>query len=170
MRTRSVLRFLSVGGATVLVGACNSSTAPTPPAVALASVAPRGGATAVSTSGTTTVTFTDSMMAGTEAYMSMRQGSVSGLAVPMTAHWSGDHMALTMTSNAPLTPGTTYSVHMGGGMKDANGAPIDYGACPGLGGQTATGGMMGRSMAIEIGTGWMGSDGNYGMVFSLTTA
>jgi hypothetical protein len=103
------------------------------------------------------------------AYMSMHQGSITGPAVAMTANWSADRRTLTMTPTAPLTPGTTYYIHMGGGMMDANGRPIDYSACSGYGGQSATSGMMGGMMS-EMGAGWTGSDGNYGMVFSFTTA
>jgi hypothetical protein len=113
------------------------------------------------------------MIPGMQAYMSMHQGSVSGPAIPMTGHWSSDHHTLTMTPNAPLTPGTMYFVHMGGGMMDANGQAINYSACPSFGGQSATssmmGGMMG-GMSGEMGTGWAGADGNYGMMFSFTTS
>ena len=159
-------------GAAFAVACSNSSTAPTASA-AVVSFAPQGGATGFSPSGTITVVFSDSMMAGMEAYMSLHRDSLKGPLVPMTGHWSSDHKTLTMTSNAPLLSGTTYYIHMGGGMKDANGATINYGACHGLGGQSATSTMMGGTMggmSGEMGTGWMGTDGNYGMVFSFTTA
>ena len=78
-------------------------------------------------------------------------------------------MMLTMTPSAPLTAGTSYYMHLGGGMTDAHGPVIDYSQCPGLGGQSATGGMMGGMMS-EMGAGWMGTDSNYGWVFHFTTA
>jgi methionine-rich copper-binding protein CopC len=154
------------------LAACSSSTAPMP-STAVSSVSPAGGATAVTTSTSFTMTFSDSMMLGMEAYVSMHRGTVSGPVVPMTGHWSGDHRQLTMTPNAALAPGTMYFVHMGGGMMDGNSQPIDYSQCSGFGGQSATSSMMGGSMggmAGEMGTGWAGTDGNYGMMFSFTTS
>lgn len=64
-------------------------------------------------------------------------------------------------------------LHVGGGMTDATGAPVDYGRCGALGGQRATpqmmqGGMMGGGG--EMGPGWQGRDGSYGMLFTFTTA
>jgi hypothetical protein len=164
-------RCLAAGALAALALASCSSNSPTAPAAntAVVSIAPLGGSAGVSTGMNITVMFSDSMMAGVSAYMSMHQGSVTGPTIAMTAHWSVDHHMLTMTPNAPLTPGTTYFIHMGGGMTDANGQPIDYSACPGFGGQAATSGMMGGMMG-EMGSGWMGSDGKYGMVFSFTTA
>lgn len=171
MRNQALNSFL-VASAVALVAACSSSTAPSAGA-AVTSVAPLGGATGVSTSGSITMMFSDTMMAGMEAYMSLHRDSLRGPVVAMTAHWSSDHRTLTMTPNASLAPGTMYYIHMGGGMKDISGTSINYGACPGMGGQSATstmmGGMMG-GMSGEMSGDWMGTDGNYGMVFGFTTA
>lgn len=175
MFTRSLIVSVAAAACAALAATACSSSGPTAPAMSasVASVAPAGGASAVSTSTTITVMFTDSMMTSMSAYMSLHQGTLSGPAVPMNQHWSADHKTLTMTPTAPLASGTTFYIHMGGGMTGANGEAVGYGQCAGLGGQSATssmmGGMMG-GMSGEMGSGWMGSDGNYGWIFSFATA
>src|ERR1051326_7987902 len=80
--------------------------------------------------------------------------------VSCTATWSSDSMTLTLTPMAPLVHGTMYSLHVGGGMRDADGQIIDmsqYG--PMMGGDWADGGMMtGGGMMNpshdEMGPGW----------------
>lgn len=171
MSVTHMLRTLGTAAPLILaVAAASCSNPPSPTKTAVASIAPVGGATNVSTSTTITVVFTEMMDVSAEAYMSLHEGSMSGAAVPMSSHWSDDGLTLTMAPVAPLSAGTKYYIHMGGGMTDIRGWPIDYGACPGLGGHSANPETMSHMMGGEMGYGWKGSDGNYGMIFTFTTA
>jgi hypothetical protein len=168
--------ILSFAALIAVIAACNTS--PTAPAArtSLVVVAPTGGATAVSPTTAVTMTFSHAMMPGMQTYADLHVGSVTGPVVSCTATWSSDSMTLTLTPMAPLVHGTMYSLHVGGGMRDADGQIIDmsqYG--PMMGGDWADGGMMtGGGMMNpshdEMGPGWQGTNGMYGMVFSFTTS
>ena len=55
----------------------------------------------------------------------------------------GDRILLTCTLVLPLAPQATYTIHLGGGMRNAEGVAVDYTTHgPGLGGQWVMGGMM----------------------------
>lgn len=162
---------------TALLAAC--ATSPTSPAAvrtSLVAVAPAGGATAVSPTTAVTMTFSHAMMPGMQAYADLHMGSVTGPVVACLATWSSDSTMLTLTPMAPLARGTMYTLHMGGAMTDATGQVIDmsqYG--PMMGGTWADGGMMtGGGMMnsghTEMGSGWQGTNGMYGMIFSFTTS
>jgi hypothetical protein len=118
------------------------------------------------------------MASGMEMYVSLHEGDVTGPTVTGAMTWSSDRMMLTFTPAAPLKPGTRYTLHVGGGMKDADGHAIDMTANGMMGGQWATGammtggGMMGGGVmgGPEMGSGWMGGNGMYGMVYTFTTA
>lgn len=160
-------------GAVVLaVAACGTSAAPVSRTI-VASVTPAGGSVAVPTNATMTVTFSGPMGSGMEMYAAVHQGSVTGPVVPGSWMWSADHMQLTFTPTMPLQAHTGYTMHLGGGMLDASGEPVDYQSCVDrMGGAWATaammgGGMMGGSM---MGPGWEGANGMYGMTFAFTTA
>jgi len=120
------------------------------------------------------LTFSGSMAQGMEAYMDMHTGTTAGAIMPMACSWSADRTTLTCT-HAPLAGGSTYTIHVGGGMRDAGGNPIDMGDMMNmLGGTWLQSGMMGgmhagQSMGM-MGSGWMGSNGSYGMMFTFTTA
>lgn len=177
MRTTAVA-FVS----TILAGslACSSTaTGPTAAATTLVSVAPVGGATSVDPGGSIVMTFSHGMGSGMELYASLHEGDVTGPTVPCVMTWSSDRTTLTFTPVAPLQSGTAYTLHVGGGMKDADGNPIDMTAYGMMGGQWASGSMMngggmmgggGPMSGQEMGPGWMGSNGMYGMVFHFTTA
>ncbi len=184
MRSRtSALTLLSavVGGA---LGCSNAATGPTggtsPTPAALVSVTPKGGATGVNPSAPIVVTFSHAMYAGMEMYVSLHEGDVTGPSVACTATWSTGRDTLTLIPSAPLKAATQYTLHMGGGMKDASGNVIDmtqYGSM--MGGQWATSSMMNGSGMMggggpmsgqEMGAGWSGTNGTYGMVFSFTTS
>ena len=86
--------------------------------------------------------------------------------------WSADRSKLTFMPQSPLKAQTTYTLHLGGGMMDADGDDIGYQQCvEAMGGQWATrqmmGGMMGGGM---MGPGWENANGTYGMIFTFTTA
>jgi hypothetical protein len=92
--------------------------------------------------------------------------------IPLEFHW-GTAMGAGMEQFVDL--GTQYSVHVGGGMVDANGQVIDMGMYgPGFGGQWIQGGMMGTGHAGMawgmMGGNWRHSNGAYGMAFTFTTA
>src|SRR5215510_4215553 len=165
---------LSLATLMAVLAACGTS--PTAPAArtSLVAVAPTGGATAVNSATVVTMTFNHAMMPAMQAYVDLHTGGVTGPVVSCTAAWSSDSMTLTLTPMAPLMPRTMYSLHVGGGMRDADGQVIDmsqYG--PMMGGDWADGGMMtGGGMMNpdhdEMGPGWLGPNGKYGMVFSFT--
>ena len=171
----------------VLGGAWGCSTTATGPApgtsaglTALVSVTPKGSATGIDPSAPIVVAFSHAMYAGMEMYVSLHEGDVTGPTVAGTATWSTGRDTLTFTPSAPLKAATQYTLHVGGGMKDASGNVIDmtqYGSM--MGGQWATssmmtgGGMMGGGGPMsgqEMGPGWAGTNGMYGMVFSFTTS
>ncbi|MDP2528353.1 MAG: Ig-like domain-containing protein [Candidatus Palauibacterales bacterium] len=164
-----------LAGLTAVVGACSGAgPGPTSPefGTALLDVAPAGGSSGVGVDTTITITFNHAMNPAMSQYASVHEGDVSGPEVDGTWTWSADTTALTFTPASTLKPAATYTIHLGGGMMDSAGQPVDlsqYG--PGCGGQTATAGMMGGSMGSgEMGSGWQGADGDYGMIFTFTTA
>lgn len=167
--------------APVLLAACSGGSAPTAVAAPteLLSVAPTGGSTDVSVDTVVTVTFDHAMNPAMSQYADLHEGDLSGPVVEGTWSWSQDTTVLTFTPSAPLKAATTYTIHLGGGMMDADGEPVDmdeYG--PGCGGQTATAGMMGAGGGMmgsggqgsHMGQGWQSADGDYGMIFTFTTA
>lgn len=143
--------------------------------VALQSVSPASGTTGVSLTMPMTMQFSGAMGRGMESYMLVHEGTVTGPVVAGRWSWSDDRRTLTFTPDAPLRARTTYLIHMGGGMRAADGALLDYGSCAGLGGRSVSAGMMAgggsRMMGSGwLGSGWQGSDGGYGMIFTFTTA
>lgn len=164
-----------VVGAIVLgTTACSrTATGPTSALTALVSVTPAGGAASVAPSAPIVIAFSHAMAPGMEMYVSLHEGDVTGPAVSCVAIWSSDRATPTFTPWAPLTSATAYTLHVGGGMKDADGNPIDLTAHGMMGGQWASGSMMsggGMMGGREMGPGWLGSHGMYGMVFRFTTA
>lgn len=144
----------------------------------LVSVIPAGGSTDADPNGPVTVEFSHPMHSGMEAYADLHEGDVSGRTVEGTWTWSDDYTTLTFTPAQPLRLATTYVIHLGGGMMDADDRPVDfqqYG--PGLGGEWATSGMMnggepGGMMngGDHMGEGWQDDHGSYGMIFTFSTA
>lgn len=172
--TRVALVVASVGFA-----ACSGdATAPTvPDPTVLLSVVPAGGTMNVSVGADVVITFNHPIPDEMADYVDLHEGEVTGPEVPGVASLSADHMVLTFTPASALKPATTYVIHVGGGMMDESGDSVDlemHG--PGMGGQWAMqsmmgGGMMGGQMGSHMGAGWAGpSDGEYGMVFTFTTA
>jgi hypothetical protein len=160
--------LLTLAGGTLVLGACSND--PTAPALtaSIISVVPTGGATGVDPNAPIVVTFSHAMRSGMEQFVVLREGDVRGPIVPGTWAWSGDRTALTVTPAQPLKAQTQYTLHLGGGMRAADGGFVDYGSCVGQhSGQWATHGMMGGGM---IGAGWRHPSGTYGMVFTFTTA
>ncbi|MDT8341127.1 MAG: Ig-like domain-containing protein [Longimicrobiales bacterium] len=177
------------------LGACSGDEAPLSPEVppvALATVSPPGGATGVDPHAPVLVTFDGPMMAGMEAYAMLHIGDVTGPEIEGVWSLSPDRLSLGFVPHLPLEPHTGYTLHLGGGMMDAQGHYADlerHG--PGMGGAWATSGMMGGGGTggmggtmggtmgggmggtmggAHMGEGWQHPEnGTYGMVFSFTT-
>jgi hypothetical protein len=142
---------------------------------ALASVDPPGGATGVSITTSISFRFATPMGPGMEDLVDLHRGDVVGPVVPMSCEWSADRLTFRCSPTSPLEPETLHTVHMGGGLTDANGQHVDLAQHGlGMGGWWVTGGMMGGLHAGEpwghMGSGWGHSNGSYGMAFSFTTA
>lgn len=139
------------------------------------SVVPAGGAANVDPSQPVVVEFSHAIGMGMEQYAALHEGDVTGAVVQGTWSWSSDRLRLTFTPAAPLQPGTQYTIHLGGGMRDATGALLNYDHCAGQhGGRWLGRSMMGGSMmggrSSMMGSGWRHANGTYGMVFVFTTA
>lgn len=139
------------------------------------SATPQGGATGVSASAPIVFRFGAAMRTGMEQYVDLHMGDLAGPIVPMNCGWSADRATLTCTPQGPLSPPTSYVVHLGGGMMTQAGQLLDYTQYgPMMGGQWIMGGMMGGSHAGGawgmMGPGWRNANGSYGMAFTFTTA
>jgi Bacterial Ig-like domain len=148
---------------------------------ALLSILPTPGSLDVEVGATVVVTFDHAIAAGMGAYAALHEGTLTGPEVEGTWALSEARTELIFTPAEELKPSTTYVIHLGGGMMDEDGNPVDleeHGM--GMGGQWATeqmlaGGMgmgqMGGQGGGMMGEGWAhGSNGTYGMVFTFTTA
>jgi hypothetical protein len=165
------MALVLLGGALALTSCSDSPTGAA--GTSLLSVAPANGATNVSPNASMVLTFSGPMMAGMEQYVDLHPGNLGAAAMPMTCNWSANTTILTCTPNAPMAGATTYLLHCGGGMKDANGANVGM-MTGSMAGTTVTAGMMpggmhaGQPMGM-MGSGWQGPGGNFGMMFSFTT-
>lgn len=155
-------------------------TGPADSEAALLDVAPRGGSMNVDLASTITIRFSHSMNPAMSEYADVHEGDLTGPIVAGTWTWSADNTTLTFTPSERFKPATTYAIHLGGGMRDADDHPVDFGQHgPGMGGQWATGEMMGGGpmdgsmggSGPHAGGGWQHpTNGSYGMVFTFTTA
>ena len=138
----------------------------------LTSVFPAGGALVVPTMVSVSLRFSGPVGSGMERYVDLHLGDVSGPVVPMSCRLSVDRTLVTCSPDAPLQARTRYTLHVGAGMLDTAGRPIDMGY--GMGGQLLMGGMMGPTHGgvawNNMAAPWMGANGSYGMAFSFTTA
>ena len=139
------------------------------------SVTPQGGTTGMPVTSQVGLRFGASMGVGMEQYVDLHMGDLAGPTVPMSCGWSADRATLTCTPQVPLSPRTTYVVHIGGGMMTQAGQILDYTQYgPMMGGQWIMGGMMGSSHGGDpwgmMGPGWHNPNGSYGMAFTFTTA
>lgn len=166
-----------VSAALVAIGGCQaqpSAPADLTDATSVASIVPPGGSIAVDPNAPIVITFTRPMQSGVEMYVALHEGDVTGPGVRGTRTWSDDRRRLTFTPGEPLKPQTRYTLHLGGGMRDADGGLVTLEPCAARhGGQWATGQMMSGRMMGErdmMGPGWRHHDGSYGMMFPFTTA
>jgi hypothetical protein len=149
--------------------ACSDDITAPDASTQLASVVPAGGSVNVDPGSSMVVEFSYAMMAGMESYMVLHEGDVRGPVVSGTWTWSPERTRATFTPGSPLRSQTQYTLHLGGGMMDGNGAGMGFGDHGRqMGGQWATGQMMGGSSGM-LGSGWGHGNGTYGMVFTFTT-
>jgi hypothetical protein len=134
-----MLTALLAAAAVSLTAACNDSTGTTT-TTTLTNVSPAGNATGVAVTAPVVLTFSDPMGQGMEAYMDVHQGTTAAGTMPMTCTWSADRTTMTCTHAAPFAPGTMYTIHVGGGMKDADGMPVGMGDMMAQGGVWLTSG------------------------------
>src|SRR5574341_1793892 len=147
----ALLSLLALAGA-----ACHEGFAPVGDTTVL-SVVPAGGTTNVDPSAPVVIEFSHAMRMGMEQYAALHEGEVTGPVVQGTWSWSADGLTLTFTPAAPLTHQARYTLHLGGGMMDADGNLLNYDHCTSQhGGQWATQSMMGGSM---MGGSMMGQNG-----------
>jgi hypothetical protein len=129
------------------------------------------GATAVAPGTSVTLAISAAMATALELFIDLHQDSLAGPVVPMTCGWNGPRTMLTCT-HAALAAGTTYLIHMGGGLHAMSGVMVDFDAWTAAGGTRLTAGMMG-AMHNGQPIGMMGSGrhngSDYGMMCRFTT-
>lgn len=163
MQTRMLVGLLA--GA-VFAAACGMDIAVTP-TTRIVAIEPEGGATGVDPAAPIVITFSHPMWQAMEVYAVLHEGDVTSPGVPGTWAWSADRTQLTFVPAAPLESGTRYTLHLGGGMRDAGGGMIDYEYCLAHGGQWVSRQMMGNQQMMP---GWRHQNGSYGVLFTFTTA
>jgi hypothetical protein len=139
---------------------------------ALTAVVPAGGEMGVDPNTPISIEFTHPMQMGMEMYVALHRGGPQGPVMEGMWTWSSDMMRLGFQHSEPLEHGMDYTIHLGGGMRDAEGNPIDWE--PGLqqmGGEWCTADMLGGMMQNShmMGPRWMHENGTYGMGFTFTT-
>ncbi len=181
MRTHPALKLGFILFPLPALAACSDNPAAVEETPVLLSVLPTGGATGVDPNTTVTLEFSHGMQMDMEMFVALHHGAgVAGPLVDGTWEWSGDRRHLRFTPSMPLDGQTEYTIHLGGGMMDADGHVVDLETHGhGMGGHTVTqqmmddrmmqgGGMMGNDM---MGPGWRHPEGStYGMIFTFTTA
>lgn len=172
------LIYTSIAIGLVSASAACSDDSVTAPAgeTVLASVTPTAGATGVDPAEAISVRFSGPLASGMEQYVDLHQGAVDGPVVSLPCAVSADRMMVTCTPAQPLLPRSRYSIHVGGGMMDANGRPTEtdeHGI--GMGGQPVTremmGGVHGGQTMDMMGPGWGHQDDDrWGAAFTFETA
>lgn len=180
IRTLSVMMLLLT--ATAMLGACSGERSPTgyEESALLLSVTPPDGIEALSPTDPIVLTFDRRMdPALCEPQVTLHEGDLEGPVVEVTYSWSEEGTVLTVTPVEALKPATTYTLNVGGGMRDGSGRPVDLapaqqhsggawngtmaGQGPGYGqhgGQGGQGGQGGRHGARHQGV---------GLVYTFTT-
>ena len=173
-RTKMLITLSACTALTAGLACSDGGNGPNTPATTLTTVSPTGGATNVAIDAPIVLTFSGAMGTGMEALMDLHMGTAAAATMPMTCTWSADRTTVTCT-HAAFASGATYTMHVGGGMMDADDMPIGMGDMVNqMGGMWLQPGMNGGMHAGQpmnmMGSGWMGSNGNYGMTFTFTTA
>jgi hypothetical protein len=173
MNRKTISTLLAVGLLGGLAACATDSVTDFPETTELLSVVPVGGATGVDPNQPITVEFTHPVGWGMEQYVALHEGDVSGPIVPGTWTWSENRTVLTFAPDEPLRPQTQYTLHVGGGLTDADGNIVSCQQGESWGGQWVTSGMMGgmgSGSGGMMGAGWQHQNGTYGMGFVFTTA
>lgn len=176
MRTRIFTAGLMMIALTI--AACSDdATAPIDTETALLDVIPPGGATGVDPNAPIVVEFDHPIGFAMEQYAELHEGDINGVVVPGTWVLSQDRTTITFTPDEPLKPATTYLIHLGGGIQDAQHRYLNWERHGfQLGGEWCTGEQMGPGPGAPMGhqyhqgPGWQHSNGMYGMIFTFTTA
>jgi hypothetical protein len=173
----ALLGMVACGGGSQMTSSptmTGTSATPTAGGTMLAAVMPAGNSIAVPTSTSIVMRFDHAMASGMENYLDLHEGDTSGPTTPMSCGWSSDRTVLTCLPESPLKPQTRYVIHMGDGMMDADDHLVNMNQGLAMGGQWLMAGMMGGLHAGApmgmMGSGWRGSNGSYGMVFTFTTS
>jgi hypothetical protein len=183
---------LSVLALTFFVAACNESPTASRIPSSLVSMSPTGGSIEVDPAELIEVSFSEPMMAGTERYVELHEGSYGGPTVGGTWRWASptviqvksrfgptqtiERTKLVFIPEQPLARGTRYTVHLCGKLQDARGRSIEYTThgVRHLGGELATASVMtGAGMALgdsQMVPDWQHRNGTYGIGFVFTTA
>ena len=166
--TLTMIGLLAALGTT----ACSDALVAPDGATALLSVQPTGGTVNVDPGATVSLTFTHPMEM--EVFAALHEGDgVDGPLVDGTWTWSADRTQLTFTPDTPLQAQSEYTIHIGGGMRDADGDVVDLEEHRhDMGGEWATRQMMEDRMmgGGMMGPGWQHANGTFGMLFTFTTA
>ena len=174
MTYRKLLIHPTMAVLLLLVGCSDDGTGPSEEPAALLEVSPEGGAPGVDPEGPVRVRFSHSMMGGMERYALLHRGDATGPVVEGNWDFAEDRTVLVFSPDRPLLRDTRYTVHLGGGMRDADGHTVDFHSHGDrMGGGWATSGIMGGGMhgdGHHAGDGWRHANGSHGMVFPFTTA
>jgi hypothetical protein len=173
---RFIITLAAVALASGAVACSDDDTTSPGGETVLQAVTPPDGATEVDLSVGITMRLSGPMASGMEQYIDLHEGSVAGPLVPMTCALSDDRRTLACSPDQPLEPGTAYTIHMGAGMTDEAGRPVEtetHGMA--MGGEPVTGDMMGgvhgSQAAGKMGSGWRHQgDEHLGMAFTFETA
>lgn len=177
MHARSLGLLVALGSLVGGVTSCDDGATGVEFETALLSVAPAGGAAGVAVDEEVVVTFNHAMHDHAVDFAAVHEGDVAGPAVAGTWVLEESRKVMRFTPDQPWKRGTVYTIHLGGGMQDAQGHMVEF-ASHGMsmGGMWANGGMMGGGMMGDAGHPHMGAgwkhpaNGSYGMVFTFTTA
>ena len=161
----------------LVVAGCSTGTPLEPAPTALLTTLPAAGATAVDVNAQIEVRFDSPLAPGAGHPIALQVGDCPGPVVAGTWTLTADGKGLTFTSTQPLDPSTRYTIHVGGGVRDAAAALVDLDLHgPGLGGTWVTLNMvmgmtsMGMGMGpLHSGPEWRYPNGMYGLAFAFTT-
>ncbi len=167
---------LALAGMAFGAQACTDSMMdPDPGAAVFLSATPSGQAVDVRPDGPIMLRFSGPMMARMERYVDLHRGGLSDPTVPMGCAWSADRATLTCRPDSPMERRTRYTLHMGGGLRDAAGRRIDTDQHRRhMGGEWADsarmGGMHSGTRMGDMPAGWRHPNGSIGMTFEFLTS
>ena len=161
---------------TLLLAAC-SGTPVEVRSTALLAVVPAVGAVGADVNAQIEVRFDSPVAPGAAQPIALQVGDCPGPVVAGTWSLSADGMGLGFAPTQPLDPSTRYTIHVGGGLTDADGAIIDLDLHgPALGGTWVTLDMVLGMSSLSMGMGpshsgpeWLYLNGMYGLAFAFTT-